>query len=170
MPTQNRRFPRLPHYTNVQKKNSSQRLLPVQPHYFECLHSRILHRRRKHWKGFPRLPNPADVMLVTDDSRQTEYRKWRIIGMNAHSYPVFFCHGNHRLQEILQIFAKLCFVNVFIQIQQFSESFNRILIAVNDTSVDKSLGFYYNGIDKFFFSSSVIVPSKAFTLVNSSGV
>jgi len=71
--------------------------------------------------------------------------------MNAHPNALFFGSGNDLLQKIPKIFPEFFPIHVFIQSQQFSESFHRIFVTVNNISTDKALCLDYNRINQFGF-------------------
>ena len=60
-----------------------------------------------------------NVLLVDDDTRQSEYAPCRIIRVDCHVDVIFVTNRHNSLQEIFQVFKQFLIIDFFVHLKQF---------------------------------------------------
>ena len=66
------------------------------------------------------------ILLINDNSRQTENAPSRVIGVNCHFYIVLIAYRHYSFKKILQIFKKLFIVNILIHFKKLFYFFHSL--------------------------------------------
>ena len=82
---------------------------------------------------------PADILGIAHDARQSKDGIWRVVGMHAHIDVVLLTDGHDSLQPVLHVRLQLLLADAFIQLQQFTELLHGSGIALLEVARDEAL-------------------------------
>src|SRR5690554_7035399 len=94
--------------------------------------------------------NPLQVFLRADNTRQSQYRERRVVGVNGHIDAGLFGNGDHRLNEVRQVLAQLVATNFAIGVDETQKDFFVVGGGTIHDPVDKALGHHNDVVGQFF--------------------
>ena len=95
-----------------------------------------------------RVERPTDIIVASDDTRQTQQLHGRIVGMDTHVHAPLVTNRHDGLKEILEIGAEGITIDTVIESKKLTEKFHWAFVVLGNIAVDKPLRLNDDGINE----------------------